>query len=203
MELAQAIVTGSGNNLHVSYGDDKGLLVEFVDDAIEQPFESERAGRAIFKPVAFISIIFPGDKTKKTYRPATEQDKRRFPLQWAFFEKGTLAGETGTPITQWNYLSKSQALELKHMGFWTVEILANASDTQISSFMGGTALRKQAQTFLAATKDDSKLTSLTAENERLSQSMKMLQEQNELLKSRLDALEDDKPKRGRPAKTEE
>lgn len=182
MDFASAQVMGSGNNLHVSYGDDKGLLVEFVEDAVEQPFETERMGRAIFKPVAFLSIIFPGDKTKRTYRPATDADKRRFPNQWAFFEKGSIAGEQGTPITQWNYLSKSQALELKHMGFWTVELLANASDTQLSNLVGGMQLRKQAEVFLSSTKDSSKYTALVAENEQLKAAILAMQ-------SRMDALE--------------
>lgn len=207
MDLAQAQITGSGTNYRVSYGDDKGLLVEFVDDAIEQPFETQKHGRAIYKQVPFISILFPGDKTKKTYRPATEADKARFPQQWAFFEKGTIAGVQGTLITQWNYLSKSQAMELKHMGFWTVELLANASDTQISSFLGGMELRKQAQVFLQSTEGNSTLTALVAENEQLKSSVKTLQdqmqaliEQNEANKSE-EAVEPRKP--GRPPKHKE
>lgn len=192
MDLARAQVYGLGSNLHVTYGDDKGLLVEFCDDAIEQPFETEKAGRAIFKQVPFLSIIFPGDKTKRVYRPASEADKQRFAMQWAAFEKGEKAIENGTPITQWNYLSKSQALELKHMGFWTVELLATATDTAIAGLIGGSAIRAQAQTFIAATKDDSKFTAMTAENEKLKA---RVGEQDSLianLTSRLDAL--DKPK---------
>lgn len=192
MDLALAQILGNGNNLQVSYGNDKGLLVEFVDDAIEQPFETEKAGRAIYKTCPFISIIFPGDKSKKTYRPATDKDKTRFPQQWAAFEKGEKAIENGTPVAQWNYLSKSQALELKHMGFWTVELLANASDTAISSLIGGNAIRAQAQTFIAATKDDSKFTAMTAENEKLKITVDMQNSVIETLKLRLDALE--KPK---------
>lgn len=194
MDLAQAHITGSGNNLHVTFGDDKGLLVEFVEDAVEQPYETQKAGRAIFKPVPFISIIFPGDKTKKTYRPATEADKRRFPNQWAYFEKGTIAGEQGTPITEWNYLSKSQALELKHMGFWTVELLANASDTQLSNLVGGMMLRKQAETFLASSQGDSKYTALVAENEQLNHKLEVQGTLIEALNARLSELES-KPKR--------
>jgi len=192
MELASAQVHGIGNNLHVTYGDDKGLLVEFVDDAVHQPFESEKAGRAIYKQTPFLSIIFPGDKTKKTYRPATDEDKRRFATQWAAYEKGEKAIENGTPLTEWNYLSKSQALELKHMGFWTVELLANASDTSISGLIGGNMIREQAKTFLAATKDDSKFTAMTAENEKLKAQISGQNDMIETLKSRLDALE--KPK---------
>lgn len=201
MSFASPIVTGSENNLRVSYGDDKGLLVEFVDDAIYQPHESEKEGRAIYKSTPFISIIIPGDKTKRPYRPATEEDKRRFPQQWAAYAAGSKAIADGTPITEWNYLSKSQALELKHIGFYTVELLANASDTQISGLVSGNLLREQAKTFIASTKDDSKYTSLVAENAKLSGDMKMLLEQNELLKGRLDALEGDK-KPGRPRKSE-
>ncbi len=192
MELATAQVHGMGNNLYVTYGDDKGLLVEFVEDAVHQPFESEKAGRAIFKQTPFLSIIFPGDKTKKTYRPATEDDKHRFALQWAAYEKGEKAIENGTPITQWNYLSKSQALELKHMGFWTVELLANATDTAIAGLIGGNAIRAQAQTFLAATKDDSKFTAMTAENEKLKAQINGQNDIIETLKARLDALEKSK-----------
>lgn len=192
MELASAQVHGMGNNLVVTYGDDKGLLVEFMDDAVHQPHESEKQGRAIYKQVPFISIIFPGDKTKRTYRPASDEDKRRFASQWAAFEKGAQAVADGTPITEWNYLSKSQALELKHMGFWTVELLANASDTAISGLIGGNLLRTQAQTFLAATKDDSKFTAMTAENDKLKTKIQAQDDLIANLTSRLDALE--KPK---------
>lgn len=203
MDLALATLHGSGTNRHVTYGDDSGLLVEFVQDAIEQPFETEKMGRAIYKNCAFLSIIFPGDKTKRTYRPATDEDKRRFASQWSAYEKGEKAIENGTPITQWNYLSKSQALELKHMGFWTVELIANAADSNISGLIGGNAIRAQAQTFLAATKDDSKFTAMTAENEKLKVK---LAEQNDIiqtLKSRMDAMETSEARKpGRPRKEE-
>lgn len=192
MELAAPQLMGSGNNYRVSYGDDKGLLVEFVEDAVHQEFESNQAGRAIYKQTAFLSIIYPGDKTKRTYRPATDIDKQRFPLQWAAFEKGEKAIENGTPITQWNYLSKSQALELKHMGFWTVELLANATDTAISTLIGGNMIREQAKTFITATKDDSKFTAMTAENEKLKTKVDLQDTVIQDLTLRLDALE--KPK---------
>lgn len=203
MELASAQIHGIGNNLHVTYGDDKGLLVEFMEDAVHQPFESEQKGRAIYKQTPFLSIIFPGDKTKRTYRPASEEDKRRFAAQWAAFEKGEKAIENGTPLTEWNYLSKSQALELKHMGFWTVELLANATDTAISQLIGGNMIREQARTFLSATKDDSKFTAMTAENEKLKAQVSGQNDIIEILKSRLDALETSVPRGpGRPRKDE-
>lgn len=194
MDLAQAQIVGSGNNLRVLYGDDKGLLVEFVDDAVEQPFESEKAGRAIYKQTPFISIIYPGDKTKKTYRPATEQDKLRFAPQWQAYEKGGVAVANGTPIEQWTYLSKSQALELKYLGFWTVDLLANASDTQLNNLLGGHLLRKQAQIFLETAKDNSATTALVAENERLKNQLESLEKSNASFKARLDALEETKKK---------
>lgn len=192
MDLASAQISGMGNNLHVSYGDDKGLLVEFVEDAIHQEYESNQAGRAIYKQLAFLSIIYPGDKSKRTYRPATQADKNRFPLQWAAFEKGEKAVENGTPITQWNYLSKSQALELKHMGFWTVELIANATDQAIANLIGGNMIREQAKTFIAVTKDDSKFTAMTAENEKLKAQVSGQAEIIDSMKSRLDALEKNK-----------
>lgn len=203
MSLASPILSGTGNNYHVAYGDDKGLLVEFVEDAIHQPFESEKMGRAIYKSCAFLSIIYPGDKTKKTYRPATDEDKRRFPLQWAAYEKGEQAIENGTPITQWVYLSKSQALELKHLGFWTVELLANASDTQISGLLGGHLLRTQAKTYIDQAVDNSSLTKLVSENEGLKHANDVLLQQVSALEKRMATVEESsgQKKPGRPAKS--
>lgn len=200
MELAQAKLTGNGN---VSYGEDANVFVEFVEDAVHQAFESERAGRAIYKQVAFVSIIFPGDKNKKVYRPAKDTDKQRFAREWAAYEKGQSAVLEGTAIQQWPLISKSQALELKYMGFFTVELLANAGDHQLGNLMGGLALRKQAQTWLAKAKDDSVYTKLVAENEKLKSDNEALKAQNENILSRLDALEEkENPARkpGRPPK---
>lgn len=194
MELASAQILGSGNNLRVQYGSDSGLLVEFVDDAVMQPYESDKAGRAIFKQTPFISIIFPGDKTKRTYRPATEQDKMRFAPQWQAYEKGGIAIANGTPIEQWSYLSKSQALELKYLGFYTVDLLANASDMQLTNLMSGQLLRNQAKTFLETAKDNSATTALVAENERLKNQLESLESTNASFKARLDALEEPKKK---------
>lgn len=197
--FASAILVGNGDNQRVSYGDDKGLLVEFEDDAIYQEFESVKAGRAIYKQVPFIRIIVPGDKTKQKYKPATEADKVRFPMQWAAYERGEHARGEGTPITEWIYLSKSQALELKHMGFWTVELLANASDTQISGLIGGMLLRNQACEFLKGQ------TKLSGENEDLKAQIKALQEKVAALQVNAEIpkpanVETPKNKGGRPKK---
>lgn len=194
--LASATLVGNGDNLRVSYGDDKGLLVEFEDDAVYQEFDSVKAGRAIYKQVPFIRIIVPGDKTKQKYKPATEADKVRFPMQWAAYERGEHARGEGTPITEWIYLSKSQALELKHMGFWTVELLANASDTQISGLVGGMLLRNQACEFLKGQ------TKLSGENEELRAELKALQEKVAAMETPVAKIAP-KNKGGRPKKVTE
>lgn len=189
MSLASATIVGSENNLRVMYGDDKGLLVEFKDDAVYQQAQSDREGRAIYKEVTFIDITIPGDKTKHPYRPATDADKRRFPQQWAAYEAGAKAVAVGTPILEWTYLSKSQALELKHLGFATVDLLADASDMQLSNLASGNLLRKQAQEFLKSAKDTSAQTKLVAENEQLKNLLEALKTQNQALNDRLTTLE--------------
>lgn len=177
MDLAQATITGSNqNNLRVSYGDDKGLLVEFCDDVYSDEYASAKAGRPIYHTVPFISIIFPGDKTKRIYKPAKEADKQRFPMQWGAYEKGQVAVADGTPITEWLSLSKSQALELKHMGFWTVELLAAASDTQILNVPSGNVLRQGAQDFLKGhSKADKENAELKAENASMKERLTALE----------------------------
>lgn len=197
MMLAEPRIDGT----RVTYGDDRGLLVEFIDDAIYQPYESEQKNRAIYKTVPFVSIIFPGDKTKKRYYPARPEDKIRFAYQWAAYEKGQVAVADGTPITEWTYLSKSQALELKHMGFFTVELLANASDTQISNLMEGHKLRAQAKAFIDTSTDGSNVSKLAAEVEQLKAQLKTTLDNMADLKAKASLLENDTVRKpGRPPK---
>ena len=95
---AEPTVIGNGDVRAVSYGNDRGLFVEFHTEDVYQEFESEQEGRPIFKQVPFISIYVPGDKTKKVTRPVrttwfgdTPPDTERFPAQWAAYQQGTKA----------------------------------------------------------------------------------------------------------------
>lgn len=157
----------------VNHGSDAGLYVEFRMDALQDHAKSEAEGRPIFVDTPFVTIMFPGDKTKKIDRPVKlkddvdgPSDSRRFPRQWEQFKAQEVQSAEGLPIEQWSVLTKAQALELKAMGIHTVEQMAELPDTALT-WLGARALRDQAKSWISnagAHKVESKL---ATENARL------------------------------------
>lgn len=191
MEFASATVHKSGNQLHVTHGDDKGLYVTFRMEAIEHTFESEQAGHPVFKDVPYVEILFPGDSTKKVYRPVDEKgteskpgDPQRWPLQWAAFLAQKEQVQVGMAITEWAPVTKSMALTLKAMGIHTVEQLAEVADHSLT-WLGARDLRDKAKAWLAASVDGSAVLRLQKENTDLRADIETLKTQfAELAKSK-------------------
>lgn len=136
---------------------DDALVVHFYNRPVEQPFESSKAGRPIYRDVIYVRIDVPGLKEMQVDIPARDDHQRRFPRQWAHFQQRTQgdAREVGTPLTEWPVLTRSQAEELRGLKFFTVESLANASDAAMQNIgmLGGMAvhtLRDKARAFLTA-----------------------------------------------------
>lgn len=184
MDFATATITGNGINLSVSHGDDKALFVTFEKVAVEQKFKSEEAGRPIYEDFDFIRIIYPGDKTKQTYRPVdligtamVPADHIRFPNQWAAFQRQEEQVSSGTPITEYPPVGKSQALELKGMNIHTVEQLAALPDSALDSFVATRALREKAKLFLEDAAKGSVVTAQKAQIDDLTAKLEALQAQ--------------------------
>jgi len=200
MDFAAATVHKSGNQLHVSHGDDSGLYVEFYMEAEHQAFESEKQGMPVFKDVAFIKILFPGDNTKKVVRPVRESgsdsymsDVDRFPKQWQAFKNQSIQSHEGTPINDWPPISKSLALSLKSMNIHTVQQLAGVSDTALT-WLGARDLREKAKAYIASATDSAAVLNMQTENQNLKNEMAAL-------KAQFAELAGEK-RRGRPPKEE-
>jgi len=173
MDFAQARIVESGNQLHVTHGDDSRLYVEFTMEAIHQTAQSEAEGRPIFKDVPHVKIHFPGDRTKQIFRPVKFNDDNqgpadpvRFPRQWAAFKAQAEQVQDGTPIEQWGPITKSQAMEFKAMHIHTVQQLAGISDSNLT-WLGARELRDKAISWLAQADGGKEVSRLTAENESL------------------------------------
>lgn len=144
---AQHHLSGAQTVGMASHGDDRGLFVEFSIEAVLQPFESEKQGRPIYKDTPYVTIHFPGDKTKKFVGPVEDQHRERFPRQWAAFEAQEAQAPEGMPVTEWAPLTRSQAQELKAINIHTVEQLAAMPDSACT-WLGSRDLRTKAQTWL-------------------------------------------------------
>lgn len=109
---------------------DESLFVVFYMGVVHDPARTIEEGRPIYNDEECVRIIIPGDTNNVNDRPASEQDKRRFPKQYAMFKQGLSEEEqiTGTRLTDWPFLSRAQAQELHHIGIRTVEQLAEVND---------------------------------------------------------------------------
>ena len=196
MELATPTIHKSGNSLHVSHGDDRGLFVTFYNEAIEIPFESEQAGHPVYKDVPYVHIMFPGNSTTQVRRPVKEKgdentpsDPQRWPAQWAAFKSQSEQVFVGIPITEWPPLTKSQALSLKAMNIHTVESLADMPDNGLT-WLGAREMQQKAIAWLKNATGGAEVLRLQKENEVLRADMDALKEQFKELAN--------KPKLGRP-----
>ena len=180
-QLAEATASGVQN------AGDELLLVKFFMDPLQNSKKSLEEGRPIFDDVEWISIKSPGSRDERV-RPVRPGDKERFPKHYAAFKNRTdQEAVSGTPLTEWTGISRSQAEELKFLNIVTVEQLAGCSDQNTQNFKGLQTLKQNAKAFLDAA---------SGRNVELESALQTIEE----LKARLDALE--KPKRKRRTKAE-
>lgn len=194
MDFAQAKIVEQGNQLHVVHGDDAKLYVEFTMEAVHQPALSEQEGRPIYKDIPHIRIHFPGDRTKQIFRPVKTQDDHvgpsdpvRFSRQWVAFQAQQEQVQTGTPLTEWGPLTKSQAMELKGLHIHTVEQLAGIADNNLT-WLGARELRDKAAAWLKQADGGKEAIRLQGELEKRDLDIANLKDQMREMAERMDAM---------------
>jgi hypothetical protein len=187
----------------------ESLAVRFYSKPMQNEFLSSREGRPIHYMADFVRIEIPGNSTSIIDTFVNESHKTRFPIEWAQYLNEKTESDSietqGTLIREWPLLTAAQATELRHFKFYTVEQIANASDSQIMSIgmaagMAPYALRDKARAYLENAKDSALVQSQTEELRKREQEIADLKAQVERLAM---VLEEQKPKRGRPAKEDE
>ena len=194
MDFAMPRLVEQGNHYHVSHGDDSKLFVEFKMEPVYQGKASEDEGRPIYKDVPYIEINFPGDRTKKVYRPVKMEDDhqgpsdpRRFPRQWEAFKEQRAQVQEGTPIEQWPPLTRSQAMELKAIHIHTVEQLAGISDANLT-WLGARELRDKAKAWLDQAASGKEVLRLQTENKQLLADMEAMKADMKTMSERFEAM---------------
>ncbi len=186
---------------------DAPLAAKFYSKPIQDMFRSSQENRPIFNDVVYIEIFTPGNQLNIIDTPMREEHKRRFPLQWAAYQNAHSGDqrEIGTPISQWPFITAAQAEELKALKFFTVEMLANASDLQVSSvgMIGGMAplmMRERAKAYLLAAAGTADVSHQAAEKAKQDAEIQALKDQVAALLrmqsgDRVATVVEDKPKR--------
>lgn len=184
---------------HVKHGNDDSAYVRFY----------KRNEKGV--PKDFVEIMFPGDARTVVDRHVKDDDKMRWPKQWAAYESGEAFKADGFPLEQWPELSADEGVirDLNHKRIYTVEQLANVSDQNLANIgLGARALVAKAKAFVEVRKDSAAVTKYAEQYEQVKAENLLLKDQLATMAARLQALEDskeadeDKPRRGRPPKGE-
>jgi hypothetical protein len=190
-------------------GADENLYAEFYIKPVKQNFASEEAGRPIFADVVYVKIMTPSDQLTQIDTIAREDHKARFPRQWMHFQNKQAGVQqvVGTPVGEWPQLTASAAEELRALKFFTVELIANANDSQLQKIgmiagMSPHSLRDKARAFLNLANDsaeeakrEAELKALRDENEKIrAETSKQLAEMQEQMKALLLMASEKKPR---------
>jgi hypothetical protein len=192
-----------------------GSILRFFYDSERNEQATIAEGRPIYDTVLFVDVITPGQKTStprfEVERVWSDQSKRalgltapskrgyKYPLyeeQIDKFKKQESVGELGgTPLKMWPRIDRGLAATLMAANVFTVEQLANLSDTNLDIVgMGAHELRAQAKAYLddaAGTADMSVIISrvenLEVELKRAADALALANSQNAELQRKLDA----------------
>lgn len=178
--------------------------------------QSEDAGYEVPKIVTFIRITPHGHRgdpmeffaDEFIERKGLEARAGRYEHSWvarfkdglAEFREGRELPREGTPLLTWERILKSRREQLAAR-FPTIEDLAACPDSNLGEIgLDGRVLRDMARAEIQAKKD---LEPVVRELAVAKEENRQLREQLQRLEARFDALDDDKPKRGRPRLTDE
>ena len=179
-----------------------GLYVEFYNNAIQDKEKSLEEGRPIFVEVPYIKIMVPGDKDSIVRRPIRtgmnpKDDNNRFNVEYNAFLNNVEQPLEGTPVDEWNQISKSQALELQALNIKTVEMLADLNDVQVSKFMGLADLKKRAAMWIDLASKEAPIAYMQNELEERDNAILSLQNVLEEMQEELAELKGVKKKRSK------
>jgi len=184
MDLALARLPDNVKNGDMaSYGSDKTIMAIFSEEVIKNDYKSDAEGRPIYDVRIQLELQYPGDNTKnnKIQFSPEEGDRgniwtQRFARQWAAFKAQKEQVPDGRPVETWAVLDKKRVMELKGMGYHTIEQVAAMTDMNGPKMgLDWRKLRDQAIATLKPEEGAVAISKLTLENEEL--------------KNRLDAME--------------
>jgi hypothetical protein len=130
-------------------GGDRSMVVLFYTKPIHNPAKSRQAGSPIYEDCVYVKIHPPGERLNIVDRPSREQDRQRWPVQWAQFQQNQQQIPEGTPIDLLYPDHPSVGAMLKAHGVYTIEMCAELSGPAIEEIgMGAQRYCNDAQKYL-------------------------------------------------------
>ena len=121
------------------------------------------------------------NSTDTPVRPATEEDIRRFPREYAFYMNQKKKKVDGTPLNMFAFLNVPQLEVCQIKGITTIEELAALDDEKATAF-SLTGAKSLALKFLDIAKDNQAIAKYEEEIKALKSEIETLKDENKALK---------------------
>ena len=149
LKYDQQQIAHQGWGVASSGPNDNQMIVGFYPKSIVNVAKSKEKGRRICETKDFVKIQHPGETLNIVDRPATPQDKARWPRQWAQYSQGRDQIPDGIPISLLFPSQPHIADMLVGYGVHTIEQCANLSGNAINTIgMGGQDWVNKAKSYL-------------------------------------------------------
>lgn len=168
-----------------------GVWPRFFLDTVQDMVATERSGRPIYYEVERVELNTPGNPYSKPVKEVTEEIRQRWPEEYARFKAGNETAVSGTPVEQLPFLKKNQVLELKALGFMTVEHLAGMTEHAIQKTPMGRRLKELAEAYLDDAKAMALVTKAQAESDSKDKRIAELELRLETLNSQMTGMFDE------------
>ncbi len=170
-----------GNTGIVNY-DDGGMVVLFYYRPTLDAIQSKESGRPIYKDIEYVKYHPPTERLNINDRPATDEHRRRWPLQYQQFQQNKAQVNEGTPVDQLYPEHPSIAAQCRASSVFTVEQLASLEGTQIDALgMGAQRWVNYARKYLEMANTSVKAVQYRADMEKLEGQLRVVIEQNKQL----------------------
>lgn len=173
----------------VQYGDDSRLVVFFYVKSVFNAAKSSEAGLRVHEDQIYVTMHPPGERLNIVDRPATEQDRMRFPVQWSKFIQKVQQVPDGTPIDLLFPNNPSIADNIKTYGIQTIQQLANLSADAINNVgMGAQEYVNMAKRYIENATDGTAFHKMQEELKKEKQNNQILSQQFANLQEQFNAL---------------
>lgn len=159
-----------------------GVSAMFYDKAVRTGIMLEN-GLPEFKERIYVRIT-TRDNADIFDQPASREHIQRFPLEYKRYLLEKKEVKSGTPLTEFAFLTKIQLENCKYRGIFTVERLAELTEEQTKD-LGLTEEKEYAIKFLEVSKNNKKIDDFSKKEKKYQSEIKKLKEQIEELKGKL------------------
>lgn len=171
------------------FGDDSSLFVLFYKKSVPNVLKSRNAGREIYEDQEYVKIAPPGERLNVVDRPVRDEDRQRFPMQYARFLHNKTQVPDGTPVELLFPNSPSIADNLKALGVYTVEQLSELSAHALDNIgMGAQDYQNKAKRYLDSSRKGKGFHEMQKKFDDSQQQVHSLQQQIQMQKAQIDDL---------------